>query len=580
MSAGEIKNQHLRHGLIVALLLVAALGLSARIAYVHIAQSDFLQREGERHYKRNIALPARRGDILDRNGHALAVSAPAVSIAAAPRTLLANLPELDALSKKIGVDYDALKQKAERAAGGSFMYIKRQVSPRVARYVERSGFAALEVIYEQKRVYPQGAMFAQVVGITDIDGNGIDGAELAFNHRLQGQDGVRTVLHDRLRRNFDIIATPKQRVDGRDVVLSLDRNIQYIAYSELRRALRRHEASSGMLVVVDAGNGKVLSMVNYPTYNPNQRGLMPAFSMRNRVISDVFEPGSAIKPFIIAAALESQAVSAHEVFDVSPGHINIAGKTIRDEKNHGRLNVADILAKSSNVGMVRLAARVDGDHLAKKLRDYGLFSSPGIELRNESAGLFKTRPDWNRSYKDFLSFGYGASLSALQLAAGYAVLANGGVRKRLSVLQHSAGLPAERVMDPAVARQVARMLGRAVRPGGTGAAAATVAYRVAGKTGTTKKIKADDNKPDRYTAVFCGLAPADRAGIVIVVMIENPRGGGFHGGEVAAPVFSRVASRVLRYLDIAPDAPDADEAGDDFMLAKAVGMKAHGESER
>lgn len=557
MSGVNYKGQHLRHILIVLLLLLAAFSVSARVAYVHIDQSDFLKEEGERHYKRDIPLYAYRGDILDRNGNELAISAPAVSIWADPDDVLEHIDSLAGLSQNIGVDYFALKRKAERSSNRSFMYIKRQVSPQIAEIVQQSELDFISVINERKRVYPEGDMFSQVIGVTDIDNAGVEGVELAFNQYLMGENGVRSVVRDRLGRSFEVIETPKPKVDGQDIALSLDRNIQYIAFSELRRALQYHDATSGMLVVLDVKVGTVLAMVNYPSYNPNERSSLQVSAIRNRSITDVFEPGSALKPFVVAAALESGVVSENEVFDVSPGYITIAGKKIKDSNNYGRLDVTGILAKSSNVGMVDIAERISDDFLAEKLRSYGLFSSPGIELPGESSGIFAARPDWDENHKQYLSFGYGVALSALQLASGYAVLANGGVRKDISVLQSEINQSGERVMDFAVARKVVDMLGAVVQPGGTGTRAAISAYSVAGKTGTAKKLKAGNYQDDAYTAVFCGITPASQPEIVVAVMIDDPKKNGFYGGQVAAPVFSRVASRVLRYLDIKPDAVQA-----------------------
>ncbi len=549
----NLKRQNMRHILIVLFMLLAAFSVSARVAYVHIEKSEFLKREGERHYKRNIPLYAYRGDILDRNGYELAVSAPAVSIWIDPDDVSDRLDDLTALSKHLDIDLYALKRKAKRSLNRSFMYIKRQVSPEVAEYVKRSDIDFVSVIGESKRVYPEGHMFSQIVGVTDIDSQGVDGAELSFNQYLQGKNGIQSVIRDRLGRSFEVVETPREKHNGENIVLSLDRNIQYISFSELRRALQLYGASSGMLVVIDVNAGKVLSMVNYPTYNPNERSQLDSFAIRNRAITDVFEPGSAIKPFIVAAALESGVISEDRVFDVSPGYISVAGKKIKDSSDYKQIDVAGILAKSSNVGIVKIASMIDDDFLAERLRSYGLFSSSGIELSGESSGLFLARPDWNQTYKHFLSFGYGAAVSALQLAAGYVVLANNGVRKDISILEKDSGSQSVQVMEPGVARKITSMLQGVVGVNGTGKRATLTAYSVAGKTGTAKKLKNGSYSGDEYIAVFCGIVPASQPEIVIAVIIDGTKKDGFYGGQFAAPVFSRVASRVLRYLDIVPD---------------------------
>ncbi len=286
-----------------------------------------------------------------------------------------------------------------------------------------------------------------------------------------------------------MIDTPKVKVDGGDVVLSVDRNIQYIGYSELRSALSRHDAASGMLIVLDVKRSKVLSMVNYPAYNPNDRRYVEMRNMRNRAVTDIFEPGSSIKPFIVAAALETTALKPTDVIDVSPGYISLAGKKIKDSRNYKSLDVAGVLAKSSNVGIVKIASMIDDAVLADKLRDYGLFSSSGIELPGEATGLFASQPEWGGTYKDFLSFGYGAALSALQLANSYMVLANNGIRKDLSILNDNEAAAGVRVIDADVAASVLGMLQGVVGVDGTGRAADTAAYQVAGKTGTAKKLQ-------------------------------------------------------------------------------------------
>ena len=550
---GNLKGQNRRHIVIVLFMLLAAFGVSARIAYVHIQKSEFLRQEGERHYKRNIPLYAYRGDILDRNGYELAVSAPAVSVWIDPDDMSERFDELTDLGKHLDVDLYALKRKAERSLNRSFMYIKRQVSPDIAQYVKRSDIDFVDVISERKRVYPEGHLFGQIVGVTDIDSQGVEGIEFSFNQYLQGKDGIQSVIRDRLGRSFEVIDTPRKKHDGDDIVLSLDRNIQYISFSELRRALQLYGASSGMLIVIDVNAGKVLSMVNYPAYNPNERSRLDSFAIRNRAITDVFEPGSAIKPFIVAAALESEVISENQIFDVSPGHISISGKKIEDSNNYKQIDVASVLSKSSNVGMVKIVSMINDNFLAERLRSYGLFSSSGIELPGESLGLFQVRSDWSPTYKYFLSFGYGAALSALQLASGYAVLANDGVRKDISVLEKSPGSNGVQVMDPGVARKIVSMLRKVVDVDGTGKRASLMAYSVAGKTGTAKKLENGSYSGDGYIAVFCGIAPASQPEVVIAVIIDGTKKDGFYGGQFAAPVFARVASRVLRYLDIVPD---------------------------
>lgn len=548
-----MKGQAVRHSIVLILLLLVAFSVSARVMYIHIHQNDELKREGERHYKRNIPLYSYRGSILDSRGRELAVSAPSVSVWADPADLLGNLQAISHLSARIGVDFYSLKRRIEESRNRGFMYIKRQVSPQVIDIVKSSGLDVVGFINERKRVYPEGSVFSHVVGITDVDGKGVEGVELIFDSHLRGTDGVKSIIRDRLGRSFEIVDVPRQKVDGKDIKLSIDRNIQYIAYSELRRALSEHNAKNGMLVILDVKQGKVLSMVNYPAYNPNERKNMLSRQIRNRVVTDVFEPGSAIKPFIVAAALEEGVIKVNDVFDVSSGYIKIAGKKITDSKNHQQLDVAGVLYKSSNVGIVKISSMISNVSLSDKLRDYGLFSSPGIELPGETTGIFKSHNQWGDTYKSYLSFGYGAALSALQLANAYLVIANEGVRRDISLLKDVTSDRKSRVMTKRVALIISNMLKQVVEPGGTGVRADTQAYRVSGKTGTVKKARKGSYADDSYIAIFCGIAPADNPSIVIAVVIDEPKKNGFYGGRVAAPVFSRVASRVLRYLDVMPD---------------------------
>jgi cell division protein FtsI (penicillin-binding protein 3) len=553
MLDGVIKRQTIWHILIVLLMLLMAFGVSARVVYVHVAKGEFLRNEGERHYKRNIPQHAYRGSIVDRSGTELAISAPSVSVWADPSDLLEDLDGLMKLSRLLGDDFYTLKRKAEKLSGKNFMYIRRQVGPDIATKIKDAKFGIVSTITERKRLYPEGGVFSHIVGIADIDGNGVEGVELAFNDHLQGTDGEISVIRDRLGRSFEVIDTPKVKIDGQNVELSIDRNIQYIGYSELRDAIAHHDAVSGMLVVLDVKRGKVLAMVNYPAYNPNDRGSMVARNIRNRVVTDIFEPGSSIKPFIVAAALESASLDPHERFDVSPGYIRLADKKIKDSRNYKELDVAGVLSRSSNVGIIKIAQRIDDAILADKLRDYGLFSASGIELPGEATGLVVPQPEWGSTYKSFLSFGYGAALSALQLANSYMVLANEGIRRDVSVLNNSSPVRGERVMDAGVARKVVDMLHGVISPEGTGKAADTAAYMVAGKTGTAKKLKNGIYQDHSYVAVFTGLAPVNDPQIVVAVIVDEPRKNGFYGGQVAAPVFSRVVSRVLSYLDVMPD---------------------------
>ena len=548
-----MKSYISRNFIVVAVMLLVVSSVSARVFYIHVSQADMLKQEGERHYKRNIPLYAYRGDIVDRNGRELAVSAPSVSIWADPSDILDSIDQLAGLSKLIGVDHFSLRRQAEKSIKKDFMYVKRQVSPAMIDAVKKHGSGIFEFINERKRVYPEGSVFSHVVGVTDVDGRGVEGVELVFNAHLEGTDGVKSVIRDRLGRSFEVVDIPRQKKDGQDIALSIDRNIQYIAYSELRHAVLAHDAAKGMLVVLDVKEGKILSMVNYPAYNPNERKTMQPGRIRNRVVTDMFEPGSAIKPFVMAAAFEQGVVQKNDILDVSPGYIDVGDKRIKDARDYGKLDMAGVISRSSNVGMIKISNKLDKDFLAERLRDYGLFSSTGSELPGEAVGIFRPSNEWGSVYKNFLSFGYGVALNALQMANAYLVVANEGVRRDIGILRDKAGSAGVRVMDRQVALQIREMLIGVVEKGGTGVKADTPVYRVAGKTGTAKKLKQGGYSDDSYVAIFSGMAPADNPSIVITIVVDDPKKNGFYGGQVAAPVFSKTASRILRYLDVVPD---------------------------
>lgn len=548
-----IKKQGFWHVIIIVIMLLITFGVSARVVYVYVAQSEFLKREGERQYKRNIPQYAYRGNILDATGRELAVSVPSMTIWADPSDLLEDTHGLMNIAKLTGLDYNTLKWRAEKLRHKDFMYIKRQVDPVKARMVVSKTDHLVSVINEWKRSYPEKGVFSHIVGVTDTDGKGVEGVELAFDSHLKRTNGEVSVIRDRLNRRLETVERTKIKKDGGDITLSIDRNIQYISYSELHAAVIRHEARSGMLVVLDVKRGKVLSIANVPAYNPNNRRSSGMINIRNRAITDIFEPGSSIKPFIVAAALETTNLRHTDIINVSPGYISLTDKKITDGRNHGQLDVTAVLAKSSNVGMVKIASMIDDTALAEKLRDYGLFALSGVELRGESAGLFMPQPEWESNYKHFLSFGYGAALTAMQLANSYMMLANKGVRKSVSILNDSDTGPGIKVMSPEVATIVLDMLRSVVSVKGTGVAANTKAYNVAGKTGTSEKLKDGVYQDDTHLTIFTGIAPITNPEIVVAVVIDSPRRNGLHGGQVASPVFSKVTSRILRYLGVKPD---------------------------
>ena len=553
MSRKGPANYRGRRITLLGAMIVVAGGLVWRAVDLQILHKEFLQGQGDARHLRVVSIPAHRGMITDRHGEPLAISTPVDSIWANPQDLLAARDEWKQLAKALGVDRVWLKERLERNAAREFVYLKRHVQPELAEQVMALGIPGVATQREYRRYYPAGEVAGHLLGFTNIDDAGQEGVELSFEQRLHGTPGSMRVVKDRLGRIVETVERISEPVPGRDLALSIDRRIQYLAYRELKAAVQANRAKSGSAVVLDVHTGEVLAMVNQPAFNPNNRESLRGDHYRNRAVTDLFEPGSTVKPFTVAVALESGQYQPATLIDTTPGTLRVGPNTIRDAHDYGLIDVTTLIAKSSNVGAGKLALALPPEQLWRKFAAVGLGAPSGGNLPGEATG---TLPDYHRWYpieRVTFSFGYGLSASTLQLARAYATLANGGVLKPVSIVPLAAAPAGERVMGEQVTRQLVAMLEAATGDKGTGGAARVPGYRVAGKTGTVRKSTAGGYAEDNYLSLFAGLVPASDPRLAMVVMINDPRGDQFYGGAVAAPVFSRVMSGALRLLDIAPD---------------------------
>lgn len=538
---------------LLGLMLVVVAGLIWRAVDLQILHKDFLQGQGDARHLRVVSIPAHRGMITDRHGEPLAISTPVDSIWANPQDLLTARDEWNQLAKTLDVNRAWLKERIERNATREFVYLKRHVQPELAEQVMALGIPGVSLQREYRRYYPAGEVAAHLIGFTNVDDAGQEGLERSFESVLHGTPGSMRVVKDRLGRIVETVERVNEPVPGRDLALSIDRRIQYIAYRELKAAVQMNRAKSGSAVVLDVNTGEVLAMVNQPAFNPNNRDSLRSDHYRNRAVTDLYEPGSTVKPFTVAVALESGQYEPTTLLDTTPGTLRVGPNTIRDVHDYGLIDVTTLIAKSSNVGTGKLALALPPEQVWRKFSAMGLGALSGGNLPGEALGSL---PDYHRWYpidRVTFSFGYGLSATTLQLARAYAALADGGVLKPVSLLPLAQSPAGERVMTDKVARQLITMLEAATGEKGTGGAARVPGYRVAGKTGTVRKSGVGGYAEDSYLSLFAGLVPASNPRLAMVVVIDDPRGDDYYGGLVAAPVFGRVMSGALRLLDVAPD---------------------------
>lgn len=542
-----------RRYLAMAMVSAAAVALVGWAIYLNLNQGTFLQQEGEARHLREAAISAHRGKILDRNGRPLAISAPVFSVWADPSGFVESGDDLETLTDLLEVTPAELRESIAARAGTEFLYLRRQVTPALAERVRALDFPGIGLRRENRRYYPLGEAASHVIGFAGVDEYGQEGIELAFEERLAGRPGTERVLRDNLGRIVERVGRLEAPRPGEDIVLSIDAQIQHLAYRALLEGVKEHRASAGSAVVLDVRSGEVLAMVNHPSYNPNRRDRPVSGRLRNRAVTDVFEPGSTIKPFIVAAALESGEFDVNTVVDTTPGIFRVGRHTVRDVRDFGVIDVATVIIKSSNVGATKLVLAIEPALTWRRLSFVGFGAGSASGFPGEAHGVLNHFSEWRRTERVTLSYGYGVSATALQLARAYAVIANGGLMPRISFERIEDPGDWTRVMSVTTARQMRHVLEAVVAPGGTGRRAQVAGYRVGGKTGTSRKIVGDGYAEDRYIALFAGMAPMSRPRIVIVVMVDDPSGEHYYGGLVAAPVFSRIAQGALRVLAVAPD---------------------------
>ncbi len=550
-----------RFWLVVCAFTCLALVVTGRLFYLQVEDQGFLQDQGDRRVVRMEKIPAYRGIIEDRNGEPLAVSTPVVSLWANPQELISAPEKWSQLGEQIGLPEDRVREKLMANRDKQFIYLKRHVNPAKAEQVLEQGIPGVYGTEEHRRYYPAGEVASHVVGFTNIDEQGQEGMELSFDRALQGSEGKKMVIKDLRRRIVKDVGLIEPASSGRDIALSIDLRAQYLAYRELLTAVTEYNAASGSAVAINIKTGEVLAIVNQPSYNPNNRGRDDVPNFRNRALTDVFEPGSTMKPFTVAAALESGKWKPHSKIDTSPGFLRVGRKSIRDMNNYGVIDLGKIIAKSSNVGASKLALSMEPEALSQFFRTLGLGQATGVGFPGESVGYLPARERWSPIEVATLSYGYGLSVTTLQLAQAYAILGAGGIKRPVSLLKVDGPVLGERVMSEHVARDVIYMMEGVVEEHGTAKKARVPGYRVAGKTGTVHKVSSNGYEDHRYLALFAGIAPVDDPQIALVVVIDDPKGDSYYGGLVAAPVFSRVMSGLLRVQNVPPDKPVESYAG-------------------
>lgn len=545
-----------RSKFIVGAIALGFAGLGARAAYVQVFGNAFFQRQGEVRFARTLELPANRGKILDRNGLILASSVPAASIWAIPEDVEEDRPEVQAklrqLAKLLEMPYTDLMAKLADE-DKTFVWIKRQLDWDVGQQIAALDIKGIYQRKEYKRQYPEGEAAAHVVGFTNVEDRGQEGMELAFNQQLSGKAGSRRVIKDRLGRVVESVGDTIPPVDGRDLQLSIDSKVQFFAYQKLRDQVLAHKAKAGTVVVMDAHTGELLALANYPSYVPDKRQNLTGEQLRNRALTDVFEPGSTMKPFTVGIALESGRVKPDTVIDTSGGRITITGSTISDTHSYGALTVEGVIQKSSNVGTTKLAMQMAPREMWETFSAAGFGQKPQIAFPGAVAGRLRPYKTWRPIEQATMSYGYGLSASLFQMARSYTVFANGGLVIPATMLKADKPAVGVPVFSERTADQVRKMLQMAAGPGGTGQKAQTVGYSVGGKSGTARKQVGKSYAAGKYRAWFTGIAPIDKPRIVVAVMIDEPSNGVYYGGAVAAPVFSEVVQQTLRRMGVAPD---------------------------
>ncbi len=541
----------LRARMLTGLLLLSALVLIGRSVQLQVFDQQFFAKQADMRHARNAKMIAHRGAILDRFGEPLAVSSPVDTVWVDPSEFAQAGDGIAKLARTLKLNRQWLEQRVTSNLDREFLYVARHLDPDNAAEIKKLEIPGVRLLREYKRYFPNGEVTGHLLGFTNLDEDGQEGLELAYNRSLAGIDGEKRVIqdgHGLVVQNVEINRTP---VPGEDLHTSLDLRIQYLAYRELKSAIRKHNARAGTVIVIDVSTGEVLAMVNQPSFNPNDRSQYEVARYRNRAATDIFEPGSSIKPFVVAAALASGRYRSDSTIDATP--FKVANKLIHDKHDHATISLGEVLAVSSNVAMAKIALSLEPEQMYGTLRGFGFGEVTASGFPGESAGLLSSAENWRPIGIATMAYGYGLSVTPLQLAQAYATIGALGVHRPISFRRVEEAVPGERVLPQKVARDLIGLLEGAVRPAGTGVKAAVPGYRVAGKTGTAWKATAGGYSTDRYLSVFAGVVPATQPRLAVVVMIDEPRGVLYYGGDVAAPVFASVTSGALRLMSVAPD---------------------------
>jgi len=541
-----------RSRFVIAMIALGFLALAGRALWIQVIGNDFFQRQGEVRFARTLELPANRGRVLDRNGLLLATSVPVPSVWAIPEDVNATPEQMARLARLLDMPLPELKKKLaddER----TFVWLKRQVDDAVWQQIAEMKIPGIYERREYKRKYPEGEAAAHVVGFTNVENVGQEGVELFFDKELSGRAGSRRVIKDRLGRVIEDVGERVPPVDGRDLQLSIDSKVQFFAWQKLRDAVVQHKARAGSAVVIDAVTGEVLALANYPSYVPDKRVNLTGAQLRNMAMTDVFEPGSTMKPFVVGLALDSKRVKPDTVYDTSPGRIQITGSTISDAHPNGVLTVEGIVQKSSNVGTVKIAMQLPAREMWETFSNAGFGQKPQLQFPGAANGKLRPYKTWRPIEQATMSYGYGLNASLFQMTRSYSVFAHDGQLIEPTLLKTDQPARGVRVFSPETAAQMRRMLQLAAGPGGTAQKAQTVGYSVGGKSGTARKQVGKNYVSNKYRAWFTGMAPIDNPRIIVGVMIDEPSNGVYYGGAVAAPVFSEVVQQSLRLMGVQPD---------------------------
>ena len=541
-----------RSRFVVVLVGLAFAVLLGRAVHLQIVATDFYRAQGEKRFVHKLMLPASRGRIFDRNGLVLATSVALPSVQVDARTFSADAAQRKSMARLLGMSAAELNQRLDGASG--VVTLRRLVEEPVWREIQALGLRGVQEVHEYKRRYPEGESAAHVVGFTNVDGKGQEGIELAFESQLEGRPGQRTVVRDRLGRVVEEVGDQADPVNGRDVTLSVDSKVQFFAYQRVRDAVLQHKAKAGSVVVLDVQTGEVLALANYPSYDPAERRHLSGGQLRNRALTDVFEPGSTIKPLVIGWALETGRVKVDTLINTAPGSLVVGPLVVKDAHPHQALTVQEVIQKSSNVGAARIALQMPARELWELFSNVGYGQRPQITFPGAVTGRLKPYKSWRPVEQATMAYGYGLSASLLQMARAYTALArDSGDVIPVTMLRQDQGAVGLHIYKPETTREVRKMLQMAAGPGGTGPKAQTIGYSVGGKSGTAHKQEGKGYASDKYRAWFVGMAPIGTPRIIVAVMVDEPNAGQHFGGDVAAPVFSEVVQQTLRMMNVAPD---------------------------